>query len=170
MALRWLAFLSIPICCPKLRPEIETLDNSVKALLVALRDVDDINNVAVDSFRRSSFNLNEVQFQVGSNLIDIFSGQGGGSQLFVELQKVLEFTNNTGISPSNWLSTAFILALNLTIINDPSFLSGYSSRGSIKVKLQYNSIPPTNGISYYSYCLHDIVITASAANGTSVLY
>jgi hypothetical protein len=153
--------------------KIETLDNSVKALLVAIRNVGNLTSQSLDSFERTKGALSEVQFQVGSNLIDRFNAKGGAAQLYMELEKVLEMTNNGIIDSSNWEQGEFILGLNLTIINDPNFLSGYSSRGTITVRLLHGeSTPelPEEGLSYYSFVLHDIVVTASAANGTSVLY
>jgi hypothetical protein len=147
---------------------IETLDNSCKALLICPRDAARLTDLAVDSFERTKASITDIQYQVGANLLEKFNCQDGGPVPYMELEKMIEHTNNGQITPSNWDSTHFMLALNLQIVHDDSFLSGYSSRGQILVRVTRSAQTPAS-VSYFTFVLHDVIVVASP-DGVQVLY
>jgi hypothetical protein len=154
--------------------KLDLMDNSINGLLIAMRKAPNLTNKLVNSFERTMGSLTDVQFTIGSNLIDRFNVTDCGAQILAEVEKLLDSSNANTISPAEW-STAygdakkFAIGLHLNTVDDPNVLGGYSGKGAIVVSIRH-SASLAEPIHFSSFVLHDTTIICGASNGTSIVW
>lgn len=160
---------------------IEPVNNSNRSLICIPRLVSRLLDPNGDSFERTAQSLRYCQFSIGSNLLKRFEASGGGAELFMQIQKALDFSNTGQVNAYNFhndmpnltaaqqavRSSKFMIGLSTELsLWDDSILSG-SSKMPITMTLEYgNAIAPTQ---YDCYILSDLQLVCGASIGTRVL-
>ena len=158
--------------------KIETINNSVKGLLIIPRDATKITSLNADSFSRTADTLSKYQIQYGANLMDRVNCDYNAPAAYTELQKLLDFSNTGVITPYNWHwqgtaskpadSSKFMIGQNMAVVKDDNFQGGYSGKSQVSVLLEYRD-PLPHPVSYFCYILHDTSITIGQENGVQVI-
>jgi len=163
----------------KARLTIRNSDHSVNALLVVPRLASKTVAQNANSYERVFGNIEEISVAAGNNIIERINCRYGAGPAFFELQKMLDFSENTTVDPRTWAGdgtgvdadkgTKFALGLNLeTVTNHGDAISGYMGRGDIVVEF-LRTVAPAEPIVYTCFLLVDATICSSQNEGTRVV-
>ena len=156
---------------------IECQNKSVDGLIIVPRWANILTDKTVDSYNRTQGSLYEVQYNIGSNLLDRHTCIDGASQILFEVEKCLDASNSTNITPPECSSvygaapsplvtgSKFCLGLHTATIDEDSTMGGYNGKGQLVASLKHSS-SLANPIHYTSFVLHDVVCYSGASTGT----
>ena len=83
---------------------IECQNKSIDGLIVVPRDSTILTDRTKDSYTRTQSSMYEVQYNIGSNLLDRHDCTNGATQPLMEIEKLLDNSNANTIIPTDWSS------------------------------------------------------------------